>query len=47
MEKSRGPPGGGWASEMGRTGWVGRRGDEMTMRRKDEEQGHAVVQSRR
>jgi len=33
--------------QMGRTGWVGRRGGEMTMRGKDEEQGHAVVQSRR
>lgn len=36
----------GGASEMGRNGWVGRMGGEMSMTGKDEEQGHAVVQNR-
>lgn len=39
--------GGAWASEMGRNIWVGRRGREVSMTGKDEEQGQAVVQSRR
>lgn len=49
LEKSRGPHGGGrrcLGFRDGRNGWVGRREGEMSMTGKDEEQGHAVVQSR-
>lgn len=31
---------------MGRNGWLGRRGGEVSMPGKEEKQGHAEVQSR-